>query len=261
MLYDARPSSSSRPRSKGGVTSGDLFKKEQNQLYGELRVLFRWTQRNGKVVPDAELARFIDRLRKQFEPRDPLDPNCVSPQVLGAHFRLTFAQRKQIEDKETERRANWHTRWPDSYRKPQRFRFHKLGVDPADMSPEQVADRYKAARSVRYNAKRRAARQHKRDVMRTMHSMIDSGYVPYDVQLIKNGEQRESLYEAITAPDMTVASLMTAIQHDPAWLGVPNAKLYRTVLNRLDKLEAEARICSRLVVGRSGNRLRLVSRV
>jgi hypothetical protein len=259
--HAAQRSIGSRPRSSGQVTSGDVLKKEQNQLRGELRVFIRWTQKDGGTVTDAELESFINQLRTQFEPRDPLDPNCVSPQELGGHFRLTFARRKQIEDSDTERRADWHKRWPNRYRKPQRFRFHKFGVDPADMSPEQVAARYKAERSKSYNAKRRAARQHKRDVMRTIQTTMNSRYVPYDVRLTRNGMQRESLYDAITAENMTVASLMTAMKCDPAWLGVPNAKLYRTVLNRLDKLEGEGRIYSWLVSGRNGSRLRLVNRI
>jgi hypothetical protein len=157
-----------RRRASGRVTSGDLFQKEQNQLRGELRVFFRWKHKDGGKVTDDELKSFISRLSNQLAPRDPLDPNSVSPQDLGAHFQLTFARRKQIEDKETVRRANWPTRWPKRYRKPPRFRFHKIGADPADMSPEEIADRYKVERNERYNAKRRTARELKRELAKAI---------------------------------------------------------------------------------------------
>ena len=257
---DAAPRVISSPsRSTGRVTTGELFKKEQNQLRGELRVFYHWTNSSKGKVTDEGFESFVERLRGQLAPKDPLDPNSVSPQELGAHFHLTFVRRRQIEEKETARRAPWHKKWPCRYPKPPLFRFHKIGVDPADISPQQVAGRYKTERGDRYNAERRTKRKHKREIMQGMY--LANGYVPYDVRLTKNGIQRENLYQAVTAADMTVASLVIAMQSNPAWLGLSDDQLYRAVLNRLDDLQRDKKICSRLVAGPRGSRQRLVTRI
>jgi hypothetical protein len=250
---------SSPSRSSGRVTTGELLRKEQNQLHGELRVFYRWRHKKGGEFAVGEFKSFIDSLRKQFAPRDPLDPNSVSGQMLGAHFKLTFAGRKQIEENETARRVDWPKRYRYRDPKPRLFRFHKLGVDPADMSPQEVAACYKAERYKRRNAERRADRQRKREVMKATYPA--DGYIPYDLRLINNGEQRESIYKAITAADMPVASLMATVRSNRAWQGLSDRQLYRTVINRLDDLQKEKKICSRLVVGPRGSRQRLVTRI
>ena len=254
-----------RPSSRK-VTSGPLLAKEQNQLKSELRVLFRWLRKGGGIVTEADFEGFIKRLCEEFRPRDPLDPNNVSPQDWGAHLKLTYWRRRRIEDQETDRRKDWHLRFPHRYRKPRLFRFHKIGVDPSEMSIETVAQLYEDSRNARRNEKRRAERlkaKMEADLQTNKPTIEQPGDSHADVMAAQKANTRardDAILDALGDGERRIAELQTPLRRYPAWRGFNDeTKFYRTIVDRLDALEAAKRVITvRRDPGPRGSKLRVV---
>jgi len=230
-------------RSTRRVTSGPLLEKERRRIKSELRVLFRWLKKNGKAFPESELENFIKKLCAELHPRDPLDPNSVSPQDLGAHFRLTYKKRCWIENEETKRRIEID--WRRRYGRDPLFRFKRIGVDPADASPQVVSERYLDLRRAAYNQRRRDQRAQSKESTMQTETIQTQSTKPTSLraaQMARTRAQMQTLFEAIGDDQPTVNALMEAVREHPAWRSVDHAKMRRTTLDRLDMLKTEGRI-------------------
>jgi len=247
-------------RSTGRVTGGPLLEKEGRKVKSELRVLFRWRHKNGKAFPESELENFIEKLCADLHPRDPLDPNSVSPQDLGAHFRLTYLKRRWIENEETKRRTDMD--WRGRYGKNPLFRFKQIGVDPADAPPEIVSERYLDLRMAAYNQRRRDARTQNRETkMQTgiiEQSKPTNGLL--DERMAQTRAQIDAVRKALADGEWHKRSdLLKRVCHGaPSWSGVAPSKRYQTLVDRLKMIGGE--IENKEAPGPRGSILKLVRR-
>lgn len=238
-----------------------------NQRRADLWAVHRHDLKDKRKVTAATYAAFMSRLAAAFPGRDVLDPDSITPAELGAHLKITFAVRIEIEKEETDYRVT--KGWKKSGAKPYRLRT----ILPCDKTAEEVERHYHQVRSEAQAERRKAARaaraelhrqQHQQETakMTQTHTTQESPLTSYTdllaAQVAHTRSQISALRQVVDGEFRTLADLIARVRTHPNWREVDEAKLRQTVVDRLHAMGDE--IENTYMRGRRGTRVRLVRR-
>jgi hypothetical protein len=199
--------------------------------------------------------RFAKALGNSFAGRNALNPVDVPPDKLGKVLKFGLSGRLDIEKKET---AFGIARgWCRRNGEPYRFRFRT--IECCDKTPDEVRKFYKRRGNAELAARRKAERTEK--AMQTNTLTEDQPGFGLDLKAARMALTRaqiDALEKAIDDEWRTLADLMIRVRRDPSWRNVDQAKMRRTMIDRLDMLGDE--IENGQAPGPRGSFFRLVRR-
>lgn len=185
------------------------------------------------------LEKLAAEIADDYDGRDPLDPEVVTPVEIGLLYNVTFDVRLDIERAETEFRIR-------TYGKPKNYLFRLRTVIAVDITAEAQAKQYAKLASRRQTEKRKAERSERATNVKPPTAITPSSYHEHFKTLKANARLQRSA--VIAAMEMerwyTINELMDALRHDPAWRHIANHRLKfrQAIIDRINQLRDKGRV-------------------
>jgi hypothetical protein len=227
----------------------------------KLRAQLKAVYFNGGKEVRARYKRFDDfiaYLQSALGGRDPLDAGAD----VSVALKLTYSTMTAIERK-------WDVWWRQTYPAQAKDKRHRRFtiIRPIDKTPAELGAARRKDRNAELakalKAGRLRAREQSMGTAQTTSTanatMTHAGLMA--AQKANTRAQCDAILEVLAGGgEWKANALPKALGDHPAWGSVSDAKVYRTVLDRLDMLRAEGRVADRPDPGPRGSKIRVVWR-